>query len=89
MRKSLSIWSFVIFSFNLLLYFLSFFVGIDVFPGKVMLLLLVGGSIIGIILAMIGQRGTLRNFGLFGNFIVLLVSAIIPTIVTTFFWNRP
>lgn len=78
MKSSLSIFSLIIFSLTLL------FVVMDQFSGPITYGLLVGGSILGFIFAIFGQRGTIRNYGLLGNFIVILVVIIIPAIVTNF-----
>lgn len=46
-------------------------------------------SVIGFILAFFAKKDVFKQIGLFGNAIVLIISIILPFIVTTFFWNQP
>jgi hypothetical protein len=80
--------SVIIFGFDLVVYIL-FFNGIDLIPDAAVFLLMVVGSIIGLILSWFGIKGVTRNIGIFGNTIVLLFTVIGPLIVRTFIWNTP
>jgi Na+/serine symporter len=80
--------SVIIFGFDLVVYIL-FFNGIDLIPDEVVFLLMVAGSIIGLILSWLGFKGVTRNVGIFGNIFVLLFTVIGPLIVRTFIWNTP
>ena len=89
MKKIFSILSVAIFVFNFVVY--SFFLrGVDIVPDKAFFPLLIGGSIVGFILARVGnKKGALRNLGTFGNAFVLVIAVILPILVRTFIWNEP
>jgi hypothetical protein len=46
-------------------------------------------SAVGIIIASFAEKGVYKKIGLFGNGIILVITIVIPFIVTTFFWNEP
>lgn len=46
-------------------------------------------ALVGLVMAIISERGLFRNIGLIGNGSVVMVVYILPFIVTTFFWNSP
>jgi hypothetical protein len=46
-------------------------------------------SAVGIIMASFAEKGVYKKIGLFGNSIILVITIVIPFIVTTFFWNEP
>ncbi|WP_051428408.1 hypothetical protein [Bacillus sp. J33] len=53
---------------------------------------LLGGliiSVIGFLFALIAEKGAFKKAGLIGNCMIIFIAAIIPFIVTTFFWNEP
>lgn len=71
-----------------------FFVGIMLY-GLVLLgfdKFLIGAvivSAVGIIMASFAEKGVYKKVGGFGNGIILVITIVIPFIVTTFFWNEP
>ncbi|MGD6855865.1 hypothetical protein [Bacillus infantis] len=46
-------------------------------------------SAIGLILGLFAEKGRYKKIGLTGNGFILVITIIIPFIVTNFFWNRP
>ena len=84
MKKVFSMLSVAIFIFNFVLY--GFFIqGIYIVPDIAYFPLLFGGSIIGFILARIGnKKGELRNMGTFGNAFILFMAVIVPLLFHIF-----
>ena len=84
MKKVFSMLSVAIFLFNFVLY--GFFIkDIYIVPDKAYFPLLCGGSIIGFILARIGnKKGELRDIGTFGNAFILLIAVILPLLFHIF-----
>ncbi|MYL18616.1 hypothetical protein GLW04_01870 [Halobacillus litoralis] len=83
MRRKLGIISTVLFLVSLAAY-ITTLSGNDafLFAGVVI-------AVLGLVFAMLSEKGTYRKIGFMGNGLILLVSIIIPFIVTTFFWNTP
>lgn len=44
---------------------------------------------LGLVSAMFSEKGMYRKVGFIGNGLMILVTIIIPFIVTAFFWNTP
>ncbi|MEK4666542.1 hypothetical protein [Niallia sp. FSL R7-0271] len=44
---------------------------------------------IGLILGIFGKKGFFKIGGLIGHILILTFTAVIPFVVTTFFWNTP
>ncbi|MFS0824351.1 hypothetical protein [Bacillus sp. 1P02SD] len=80
--------SLLLFGLNVSHYFL-FFNGIDLVPDKVFFPIVIVFSIIGLALAIFGQKGITRNIGVFGNTIFLLFTVVGPLIVRILLWNSP
>ncbi|OIK08325.1 hypothetical protein [Bacillus sp. MUM 13] len=60
----------------------------DLFSGPVMIAICIILPIIGLLAALISNKGALKLIGITGNSLVLLFSVIVPA-VTTLFWNQP
>lgn len=88
MGKYFNIISVILLIINLVVYIL-FFNGIELISEKATFYILVSGSVIGIILSWFGNKGILRNIGILGNTIGLVLIVIIPLLVRIFIWNRP
>ncbi|QOR64879.1 hypothetical protein IM538_13580 [Cytobacillus suaedae] len=73
----------VLFFVGLVLY-IAVFIGNDRF-----LLGAVIVSISGFILALFADKSTYKNIGLFGNGFIIVITIVIPFMITTFFWNEP
>lgn len=83
MKSKIGEFSTVLFLLGLLLYCLAF-IGNDRF-----LLGAVIVSTIGFILALFAEKSTFKIIGLFGNGIIIIITIVVPFIVTTFLWNQP
>jgi hypothetical protein len=83
MKKALGILSSILYGISLFSYVLFLATGSNV------LIIVVGASTGGFILALFSEKGVLKKIGLIGNGLILIISVIIPLIVTTFFWNSP
>lgn len=82
--------SFVLFIFLALVYLVSIYGGVDLFPGQITIIILTVFPIIGLILAFSSKGGGfLKVISIIGNLAVLMIAVIVPVIVTTFFWNQP
>ncbi|MBE4909870.1 hypothetical protein IMZ08_17685 [Bacillus luteolus] len=73
----------VLFFVGLLLYCLAFMGNDRFLLGAVIV------SAIGLILALIAGKSTYKIIGLFGNGIIIIITIVVPFLVTTFFWNHP
>ncbi|WP_421377864.1 hypothetical protein ACOJQI_11535 [Bacillus salacetis] len=83
MKKYLGLISLVLFILAATSY-LTVFIGVDE-----LLLFAVICSVVGMIVALFADGGSYRKFALFGNGAIILLSLVIPFVVTTFFWNSP
>ena len=84
MKKVFSILSVSIFLFNFVVY-IFFIQGLYIVPDAIFFLSMSGGSIIGFILARIGnKKGELRDMGTFGNAFILFMAIILPLLFHIF-----
>ncbi|SFC95011.1 hypothetical protein SAMN05443252_109104 [Bacillus sp. OV322] len=60
----------------------------DLFSGPVMIAICIILPIIGLLAALISNKGALKFIGITGNSLILLFSVIVPA-VSTLFWNQP
>ncbi|WP_419881578.1 hypothetical protein ACN6MY_19025 [Peribacillus sp. B-H-3] len=60
----------------------------DPFPGPVMIAICIILPIIGLLAALISNKGALKFIGFTGNLLILLLSVVVPA-VSTLFWNQP
>jgi hypothetical protein len=83
MKSKLGIYSTLLFFIGLISYIAVLF-GNDsfLFIGVIL-------SALGFVLALFAAKGMYKKVGLVGNGILLIISIVIPFIVTTFFWNTP
>jgi hypothetical protein len=83
MKSKLGIFSTLLFFIGLISYIAVLF-GNDsfLFIGVIL-------SALGFVLALFAEKGMYKKVGLVGNGILLIISIVIPFIVTTFFWNTP
>jgi hypothetical protein len=88
MKEYFNIISVIIFCLNLVVYIL-FFNGIDLVPDEAAFPMMLSVSVIGVVLSWSGNKGILRNIGIFGHSFFLLFTVIIPLIVRIFIWNTP
>jgi hypothetical protein len=83
MKSKLGIFSTLLFFIGLISYIAVLF-GNDsfLFIGVIL-------SALGFVLALFAEKGMYKKVGLVGNGIIIIISIVIPFIVTTFFWNTP
>ncbi|MEZ0117705.1 UNVERIFIED_ORG: cytochrome c oxidase subunit IV [Heyndrickxia coagulans] len=82
--------SFALFIFSALVYLIFMFGNVDLFPGQIILIILTVFPIIGLILAFSSKSGGfIKVISIIGNLAVLMITVIVPVIVTLFFWNQP
>ncbi|BCB03948.1 hypothetical protein [Bacillus sp. KH172YL63] len=46
-------------------------------------------ALAGLITALFSEKGLYKRIGLIGNGTLLVIVILVPTVVTTFFWNTP
>ncbi|WP_273854067.1 hypothetical protein [Guptibacillus spartinae] len=83
MRRKLSAISSILFIISVVAYLTMLF-GNDslLFVGVLI-------SVVGLVIALFSESGIYKKIGLIGNGFIIFITIIIPTIVTTFFWNTP
>ena len=88
MKKYLSIVSFILF-FITLIGVITFNSDTGIYKREFAILFIWILPSIGLVLAIVGKKGFIRVAGLVGNILILIFTAVIPFVVTTFFWNQP
>lgn len=83
MKSKLGRFSTILFLLGLVLYGVVLVVNDSFLLGAVII------AAIGFILALFAERSTFKNIGLFGNGFIILITIVIPFLITTFFWNEP
>ncbi|WLR41612.1 hypothetical protein LC087_12060 [Bacillus carboniphilus] len=78
----------MIFLMSLLVYASEFFTDEDLFPGPLLMFSVTILPVIGLV-ASLKSKGIIKVIGIIGNSFILVWAVILPTIVTTFFWNQP
>ena len=83
MRKKLSVFSFILFLIGGAAY-IAMLLGNDRFLFSASVI-----SVAGLIIALFAERGLYKKIGLAGNLLIVIVTILLPFVVTTFFWNTP
>lgn len=87
MRNIFGFLSVVFFIIPVVVYVISFMSG-DLFSGPVMISICLILPFIGLILGILTKGRGLKLTGIIGNSLILLVTGVIPLVVSLFFWNQ-
>ncbi|MED4116314.1 hypothetical protein [Priestia megaterium] len=87
-KKSLSTIGLILFIINVIL-ILFFINGVDLVPDQVVFPIWIGGSILGLVLTILGKKGLLRVIGITGNLLFLCLVIIFPVIIAPFLFSGP
>lgn len=85
-KKSFSTIGLILFIINVIL-ILFFINGVDLVPDKVAFPIWVGGSILGLVLTILGKKGLLRVIGITGNLLFLCLVVIFPVAIAPFLFS--
>ncbi|MGV2622548.1 UNVERIFIED_CONTAM: hypothetical protein N8J90_15230 [Halobacillus marinus] len=83
MKRTMARISICLFALSLILYIVML-LGNDAY-----LLISVVLAVFGLIAGVFSEKGLYKRIGLIGNGALVIVTIVIPLIVTTFFWNTP
>jgi hypothetical protein len=87
-KKSFSTIGLILFIINVIL-ILFFINGVDLVPDKVVFPIWIGGSILGLVLTILGKKGLLRVIGITGNLLFLCLVVIFSVVIAPFLFSGP
>ncbi|QTL52453.1 hypothetical protein [Priestia aryabhattai] len=87
-KKSFSTVGLILFIINVIL-ILFFINGVDLVPDQVVFPIWIGGSVLGLLLTILGEKGLLRVIGITGNLLFLCLVVIFPIVIAPFLFSGP
>ena len=87
-KKSLNTIALTLFVINLIL-ILFFINGVDLVPDEAVFPIWIGGSILGLFLAILGKRGLLRVVGITAHLLFLCLIVIFSVVIAPFLFSGP